>query len=130
MSEAKASGYISQLTFNNGKTLDIQKNDILIFVGPNNAGKSQSLKDIYALAKDKAPTIVVSDIKTEKQQGSVLAVLEDIASSIEVNNIKVFSLHNGDIGYGPIQEKLFPTQTYFGDIRLALIANLDTSAPT
>ena len=47
MTNEKAGGYISQLKFNNGETLDISANDIVVFVGPNNAGKSQSLKDIY-----------------------------------------------------------------------------------
>lgn len=32
-------GYISKLFLNNGKEIDINKNDIVIFVGPNNAGK-------------------------------------------------------------------------------------------
>ena len=35
-------GYISKLFLNNGKEIDINKNDIVIFVGPNNAGKSQA----------------------------------------------------------------------------------------
>lgn len=43
-SAEKAGGYISKLTFNNGKELEIAANDIVVFVGPNNAGKSQSLK--------------------------------------------------------------------------------------
>ena len=42
-------GYISKVAFNNGQSIDINKNDIVIFVGPNNVGKSQALKDIYAL---------------------------------------------------------------------------------
>ena len=44
---SSAGGYISQIQFNNGQLLDIAANDIVIFVGPNNAGKSQSLKDIF-----------------------------------------------------------------------------------
>ena len=48
MSTEKAGGYISKIHFNDGTDVDIQQNDIVIFVGPNNAGKSQSLKDIYA----------------------------------------------------------------------------------
>lgn len=46
----KVGGYISKLQFNTGETLDIKQNDIVVFVGPNNAGKSQSLKDIYTLS--------------------------------------------------------------------------------
>ncbi len=47
MSIEKAGGYISKIVFNNGSDIDLQPNDIVVFVGPNNAGKSQSLKDIY-----------------------------------------------------------------------------------
>lgn len=43
MNHEKAGGYISRITFNNGESLDISRDDIVIFVGPNNAGKSQSL---------------------------------------------------------------------------------------
>ena len=56
-------GYISKLFLNNGKEIDINKNDIVIFVGPNNAGKSQALKDIYEICDTKKPTIVVNDIE-------------------------------------------------------------------
>lgn len=49
MNHEKAGGYISRITFNNGESLDISRDDIVIFVGPNNAGKSQSLKDIYPI---------------------------------------------------------------------------------
>lgn len=128
MSEVKASGYISQLTFNNGKTLDIRKNDIVIFVGPNNAGKSQSLKDIYALAKDKVPTIVISDIRTEKQQGSVLAALESITPSEAIGQVKRFHLNNELVDYGAYMENSFSRWPALGELRPAFVANLDTAA--
>ena len=41
--------YISKLIFNDNEELNVNQNDIVVFVGPNNAGKSQSLKDIYEL---------------------------------------------------------------------------------
>ena len=47
MTVEKAGGYISELEFNTGEKVQINRNDIVVFVGPNNAGKSQSLKDIY-----------------------------------------------------------------------------------
>ena len=51
--EEKMGGYISKLVFNNGLEISIKENDIVVFVGPNNAGKSQSLKDIYELCDSK-----------------------------------------------------------------------------
>lgn len=43
-------------------TLAIKPNDIVIFVGPNNSGKSQSLRDIYSKVADDTPSIVVKDV--------------------------------------------------------------------
>lgn len=40
LSYERAGGYTSEITFNNGRKLDIKRNDIIIFVGPNNVGKS------------------------------------------------------------------------------------------
>lgn len=74
----KAGGYISKITFNNGKDVDINKNDIIIFVGPNNAGKSQSLKDIYALSAETAQTTVISNIKIEKYKSNLVSFLETL----------------------------------------------------
>lgn len=37
----KNGGYISKLYLNNGKEVDIKENDIVLFVGPNNAGKAR-----------------------------------------------------------------------------------------
>ena len=51
MSDLKAGGYISKVQFKNGETIDLLQNDIVVFVGPNNAGKSQCLRDIYSLAE-------------------------------------------------------------------------------
>ena len=50
------------IVFNNGEKVDINKNDIVVFVGPNNSGKSQSLKDIYACIANQHHKIVIKDI--------------------------------------------------------------------
>ena len=38
--------YISEITCGDGTQIPINANDIIVFVGPNNSGKSQALKDI------------------------------------------------------------------------------------
>lgn len=38
--------YISEITCGDGTQIPIKSNDIIVFVGPNNSGKSQALKDI------------------------------------------------------------------------------------
>ena len=42
----KASITIKKIKFNNNKEISFNDNDIVIFVGPNNVGKSRTLKDI------------------------------------------------------------------------------------
>lgn len=76
MPNEKAGGYISRIKLNNGKSLEILQDDIVIFVGPNNSGKSQSLKDIYALSAENRPTLVISDISITKCDVPISDVLE------------------------------------------------------
>ena len=128
MANDKAGGYISQIEFNNGEKIDIAENDIVVFVGPNNAGKSQSLKDLYMLAKEKVPSVVISDITIKKADSPISAILSKISSG---NN------HGGYISYNILGHSMdvfshtdntFPTQKYYGNFRDLFVANLDTSA--
>ena len=60
----KARIYISEILLNDGTRLSINSNDIVLFVGANNAGKSQSLEDIYRLCRENDnTTIIIKDIK-------------------------------------------------------------------
>lgn len=54
--------FVNSITFNNGETIKTNKNDIVVFVGPNNAGKSRSLKDIYACITNQHSRIVIKDV--------------------------------------------------------------------
>ena len=86
MQNGRAGGYISKITFNDGKELKINKNDIVVFVGPNNAGKSQSLKDIYSLAERKSHRTVITDISITKYQASLMSLLNNISNGIDQGN--------------------------------------------
>lgn len=48
----KISISITELNFNSGDTLTVAPNEIVVFVGPNNAGKSVTLKEIHSFVKD------------------------------------------------------------------------------
>ena len=37
--------WINEITFSDNSTLQFEKDDIIVLVGPNNAGKSASLKE-------------------------------------------------------------------------------------
>ena len=51
---------IKSLTFNDQTTIALNDNDIVVFVGPNNVGKSQSLHDIYNLLSENNGIVVKS----------------------------------------------------------------------
>ena len=54
--------YVQSLTFNDGTTLSVNKNDIVVFVGPNNVGKSQVLKDVFVKALADNRTVMLGKI--------------------------------------------------------------------
>ncbi len=56
---------IKKLVFNNDTKLEVSPNDIVVFVGANNSGKSQSLKDINKAFASPSQNIVVKQIEFE-----------------------------------------------------------------
>lgn len=128
MVEIKTGGHISSVQFNNGESIDISQNDIVIFVGPNNAGKSQSLKDIYDLSKMKCPTTVVKDIKITKRPGSLSSLLDSISTGINQGMSKQYSVLGGSITIYDSPEIGFLSDPYYGAFREVFMANMNTSA--
>ena len=128
MAGGKAGGYISKIHFNDGTSVDIQQNDIIIFVGPNNAGKSQSLKDIYALSSKKFPTIVVSDITITKYTAQIADLLDSISPKQPQGLYTSYNVLGRSFNYFENTNAQFPTTPYFDDFRDLFVANLDTAA--
>ena len=59
--------YIEKILFNDSTILTCDKNDIIVFVGANNAGKSASLKEISTKFKSKANSSkIITDINIVK----------------------------------------------------------------
>lgn len=59
--------WISKIRINDGTEIHLEKNDIVVFVGPNNAGKSASLKEINRLLQANNKTgVIIKDIEIEK----------------------------------------------------------------
>ena len=56
---------VKKLIFNNGIELKVSPDDIVVFVGANNSGKSQSLKDINKAFVDPSLNVVVKQIEYE-----------------------------------------------------------------
>lgn len=128
MSEEKAGGFISQIQFNNGQGLDISKNDIIVFVGPNNAGKSQALKDIYTLSEKKVPSVVISDIKIAKSSTPISSVLSVVSKGNNHGNYISYNVFNHSMNLWDYTDAQFPTTPFFDVYRDLFVINLDTSA--
>lgn len=128
MMKEKAGGYISKIHFNDGTILDTQKNSIVVFVGPNNAGKSQTLRDIYAICDEKVPSTVVSDIEIVKNAQPIENLLDSISTKIEHGSYTVYESLNGGVAVDEHTNHQFQTSKYFKNFRDLFVANLDTSA--
>lgn len=60
--------FIKKLIFNDRTTLEIDENAIIVFVGSNNSGKSQVLKDIIYISEDrKNKQKIIQDIELIKE---------------------------------------------------------------
>ena len=72
--------FVESLTFNEGTVLDLEPDSIVVFVGPNNVGKSQALRDVYSHIGQSSSSIVIRDISfTLPDRDSFIELLEDIA---------------------------------------------------
>lgn len=81
--------WISKIEFSDDSKVEFSKNDITVFVGPNNAGKSASLKESSKLLKQKANKgVVVKDIEIEKtgEESDLFSLLESISKKRVTNN--------------------------------------------
>lgn len=81
--------WISEIEFNDDSKIEFSKNDITVFVGPNNAGKSASLKESANLLRQKDNKgIVLKDITIEKigEIADLFSLLESISKKIYSNN--------------------------------------------
>ena len=109
--------YVEEVAFNNGCSLKVGQGDIVVFVGPNNAGKSQAIKDIYALVEtDKAAGVVVKSVKYH------VGDFEKILARIAANSKAVLSggqrLYLG-LGYSLYDYTINPNyhKSGLGDLR-------------
>lgn len=123
----KTGGYISELTFNNGQKVNIAPNDIIVFVGPNNAGKSQSLKDINELCSNpKKQVKVISKINIKKSSKDIKSLLNEIAySSHQGSYISYQFLQHSFSSYVVEQSQ---SNSTFSELRSVFIAYLDTDS--
>ncbi len=123
-STVKNGGYVSKLILNNGEEISIKENDIVIFVGPNNVGKSQALKDIYEICDTKKPTIVVNDIELIKYDGNLNAFLDTVSTVSDRGEYKYYE----GLGYNFSTHSVrdYTKNKYYGSVRPLFVAYLNT----
>ena len=69
------------ITFSDGQTLSFEEDDIIVFVGPNNAGKSAALRDLQHLLgrPDKQLVITATSLRKIGSAADLLKYLEQNA---------------------------------------------------
>lgn len=126
--EEKAGGFISKITFNNGVSLDVSKNSIVVFVGPNNVGKSQALKDIYSLSGKGQNSVVVSGIKLTKSGASLVELLDSISTGKKDGKYTYYDVLGKRMVLTDFLTNSFPSSPYYESLRDLFIAELNTAA--
>jgi energy-coupling factor transporter ATP-binding protein EcfA2 len=86
------------ITFSDGQTLSFDDDEIVVFVGPNNSGKSASLRELQSwISRSAGQTVIVG--ATLKKLGSS----SDLRAYLEKNSVKsgdTANLTYSGIGYG------------------------------
>ena len=85
--------WINEIKFSDDTTLQFEKDDVVVFVGPNNAGKSAALKEMATLLNVKTDRgKVLKDISIEKE-GDEIELLTLLGKSATKN------YHNNEVYY-------------------------------
>ena len=89
--------FFETVTFSDGTKLTLDENDIVVFVGPNNAGKSAALRELERWVARSEPGLVIKHAKLTKK-----GTQEELRAYLEANAQKSGesrNLHYGGIGY-------------------------------
>ena len=123
----KVGAYISSIVFNNGEKVNIKGNDIVVLVGPNNAGKSQSLKDVYNCAYNKNSGTVISEVSIYKYNNSIVPVLDKVATkSVSGNKTSYYYQEKMHISDASKADNEFQSNPFLGAYRYLFVAMLNT----
>ncbi|KRA33223.1 hypothetical protein ASD68_09320 [Rhodanobacter sp. Root627] len=85
------------ITFSDGTTLTLEGDDIVVFVGPNNAGKSAALRELEAWVARSIPGLVIKDA-TMRKVGTHADLRVYLDAKAQKNGDSV-NLSYGGIGY-------------------------------
>lgn len=118
--------YISKIVLKNSQEYSFNYDDIVVFVGSNNVGKSQCLRDIFKLChtqyKNDSDPIIISSI--EKKCENI-----DVDNYIRMHNIEISNDHTLNILGNRIYSwsaSSFLSKKNYGDLRDLFVKNLST----
>jgi len=97
-----------KITFSSGQSIEFEDDEIIVLVGPNNAGKSATLRELQEFIARSGPKLVISDAVLQKTGDSAT-----LRKYLEQNAQK--SLNNSDITYGGIGFQIHHTHVSFFD---------------
>jgi len=102
--QPNASVHISEISFNDGTTLKLNQESIVVFTGTNNCGKSQILKDIMLklTTNTKTQAKVVRNIKIEH----IGTLKEDFFANLQRYDTDKYSIDFGFGGYLKTREEI------------------------
>lgn len=97
--------WIDSITFSDGSVLNLGRNDVVVIVGPNNAGKSATLRAInQKLNQMNSPSAVVRAISVMKD-GSVDELVDWLAHSTHI-----IQQENGTFSYQALEASIHESQ--------------------
>lgn len=119
-------GLLTEIGLNNGQSVKVKPNGIIVFVGPNNAGKSQGLRDIYSLLeKGKNPTKVISSLRFDKPSDEELeSSFQKHCKIVDNGDHKKYQSYN--FNYNTYELGVFSRDSALGSARSFLASYLST----
>lgn len=96
------------ITFSDGTVLNLEEDDIVVFVGPNNAGKSAALRELDAWVAWSRPGVVIKSATMRK-----VGTPDDLRAYLDANAQKTIS--NGNISYGGIGYNIYQGHLQYFD---------------
>lgn len=97
--------WLDAITFSDGSVLHLGRNDVVVIVGPNNAGKSATLRAIHQkLVQINSPSAVVGSISVMKD-GSAEELVDWLAHSTQI-----VQQDNGSFSYHALEASIHESQ--------------------
>lgn len=87
--------WIDEIEFNNGRRIELNEDDIVVFVGPNNSGKSVSLNELAGSLKENNKKIIISKLNI-----NIRGSLGEVETLIEKSSRK--STSYGEVYYAGV----------------------------